>query len=142
MNQPSRFLSRRQFIFTGLGSLAAAWLGTLVQSFLFPKTTSAKTTPVEIAVADLPVGAAKQITYANVPAMVMRSQDGVMALSMVCTHLGCTVTWDANKREFHCPCHDGKFDEFGEAIAGPPPLPLERLIVKTIGDKIVVGETA
>jgi cytochrome b6-f complex iron-sulfur subunit len=113
-----------------------------VQSKLFPPPTVAEATPVDIALTDLPVGASKQITYAGAPALVMRSQDGVLALSLVCTHLGCIVQWDNAKKQFHCPCHDGKFDEFGDVIAGPPPLPLERLPVKMLADKIVVGETS
>jgi cytochrome b6-f complex iron-sulfur subunit len=140
--KPSIFLSRRQFIFTGVAAVIAAWLGAWVQSKLFPPPTVAEATPVDIALTDLPVGASKQITYAGAPALVMRSQDGVLALSLVCTHLGCIVQWDNAKKQFHCPCHDGKFDEFGDVIAGPPPLPLERLPVKMLADKIVVGETS
>ena len=140
-HKPSIFLSRRQFIFTGIASVAAAWLGALVQSKLFPPPTVAEATPVEIALTDLPVGGSKETTYAGAPALVTRSQDGVLALSLICTHLGCTVQWDGAKKQFHCPCHDGKFDEFGDVVAGPPPLPLERLPVKMLADKIVVGET-
>lgn len=140
-HKPSIFLSRRQFIFTGLASVAAAWLGALVQSILFPPTTAAQAMPVDITLKDLPVGASKQITYAGAPALVTRSQDGVLALSLICTHLGCTVQWNSAKKQFHCPCHDGEFDEFGYVIAGPPPLPLERLPVKMLADKIIVGET-
>ncbi len=140
VDPPSPFLSRRQFILTGLGAVGAAWAGTLVQSVLFPSGTGAEATPVEIALADVPVGATKQITYAGAPALVMRSQDGILALSLVCTHMGCLVQWQAGNRQFYCPCHDGKYDEFGNVAGGPPPLPLERLPVKTMGDRIVVGE--
>ncbi len=141
-NKPSIFLSRRQFIFTGAAAIVAAWLGAWFQSRLFPPTTIAQATPVEIALADLPVGASKQVTYAGAPALVMRSQDGVLALSLVCTHLGCIVQWQPGNNQFYCPCHDGKYDAFGDVVSGPPPLPLERLTVKLAGDKIVVGESA
>ncbi len=140
MNKPSVFLSRRQFLFAGIGSVVAAWLGALVQSILFPPTSSAQATPVEIPLAELPVGATKQITYAGAPALVRRSQDGVLALSLICTHAGCTVQWQSSTGQFRCPCHDGKFDEFGDVVGGPPPLPLERLTVKTLPDRIVVGD--
>jgi cytochrome b6-f complex iron-sulfur subunit len=72
---------------------------------------------------------------------VTRSQDGVLALSLVCTHLGCIVQWQSAQHQFHCPCHDGLFDEFGDVVSGPPPLPLERLSVKLLADRIVVGES-
>ena len=140
MNKPSVFFSRRQFIFTGIGSVAAAWLGALVQSILFPPTSAAQTTPIEIPLAELPVGGTKQISYAGAPVLVKRSQDGVLALSLICTHMGCTVQWQPTTGQFHCPCHDGKFDEFGDVAGGPPPLPLERLTVKTLPDRIIVGD--
>ncbi len=136
----SPFFSRRQFIITSGAALAAAWAGTFIQSKVFPPATTAEATPVEIPLAELPVGGSKQITYAGAPALVTRSQDGVLALSLVCTHLGCIVQWLPAQHQFHCPCHDGLFDEFGDVISGPPPLPLERLAVKMLADKIVVGE--
>ncbi len=141
-SKPSILLSRRQFIFTGVLAVGAAWVGALVQSLLFPRASLSAVVPVELALADLPVGGARQIQYAGSPALVMRSQDGILAFSQVCTHLGCQVTWDAGNRQFNCPCHDGRFDEFGDVIAGPPPLPLERLSVKTIGEKILIGDAA
>jgi cytochrome b6-f complex iron-sulfur subunit len=140
MIKPSIFLSRRQFIFTGIASVAAAWVGALVQSILFPPTSAAQTVPIEIPLADLHIGETKQISYAGAPALVMRSQDGVLALSMICTHMGCTVQWRVANRQFYCPCHDGKFDEFGDVVGGPPPLPLERLPVKTLADKVIIGQ--
>lgn len=139
--KPSVFVSRRQFIFTGFAGIAAAWAGTLVQSILFPPAQPASAKPVQIALSDLSVGASKTVTYAGAPARVTRSQDGVLALSLICTHLGCTVQWDEANQEFQCPCHDGKFDQFGDVISGPPPLPLERLSVKVQGDQILVGDT-
>jgi cytochrome b6-f complex iron-sulfur subunit len=52
--------------------------------------------------------------------------DGLMALSMVCTHLGCLYAWvDANGR-FECPCHGSKFERNGEYIEGPAPRNLDR----------------
>lgn len=141
-NKPSIFLSRRQFIFTGIASVIAAWVGAAAQSLLFPPTANAPAVPIEIPLAELPVGGTKQVTYAGAPALVMRSQDGVLALSMVCTHLGCIVQWQPGNNQFYCPCHDGKYDALGDVVSGPPLLPLERLTVKLAGDKIVVGEAA
>jgi cytochrome b6-f complex iron-sulfur subunit len=136
----SPFLSRRQFIVTGSAALAAAWLGGLIQSSAF-SAASVEARPVEVMFSALPVGGTTQITFAGGQVLVSRSEDGVLALSMTCTHLGCTVQWDAAKRVLHCPCHDGYFDEFGDVISGPPPLPLERLPVKLLPDRVIIGET-
>ena len=60
---------------------------------------------------------------------------------MICTHLGCLVEWEEATQQFHCPCHDGRFDQFGEVLSGPPPVPLEQIPVQVQGDKVIVGET-
>ncbi len=51
-----------------------------------------------------------------------------------CTHLGCGFAYDADKQQFHCPCHHGLFDvKTGEVLGGPPPRPLDRLQTKIEG---------
>ena len=50
-----------------------------------------------------------------------------LLLSATCTHLGCTVQWNAGAGEFQCPCHGGRFAPDGAVLGGPPPQPLRRL---------------
>jgi Rieske Fe-S protein len=139
--RPSAFAARRQFIQLGLASLGAAWLGTWLQSRLFPATnTTQEAQPVSFLLSELPVGATKAITYGGVPVLVVRTRESVRAFSLVCTHLGCTVEWQANKKEFYCACHDGRYDEFGDVLAGPPPIPLEQISVSVEGETVTVGE--
>ncbi len=141
--KPSAFTSRRNFIQFGIAAVGAAWAGTLLQTRLFPlKTGVAEAQPVEFPLAELPVGKTKQITYAGQPVLVLRTAESIKAFSMICTHLGCTVEWQESNLEFYCPCHDGRFDQFGEVTAGPPPVPLDAYPVQIVGDKVVVGETA
>ena len=52
------------------------------------------------------------------------SQSDVSALSNLCTHLSCRVTWKDDNQEYRCPCHDAIFDIDGNVISGPPPKPL------------------
>jgi Rieske Fe-S protein len=77
--------------------------------------------------------------YGTDPALVMRTEDGFLVLSLVCTHLGCIVKWNPDTQAFHCPCHSASFDKTGRVTGGPPPAPLEKLAFKQSGDKIVVG---
>ncbi len=60
------------------------------------------------------------------------TEDGrdFVAMSNICTHLGCRVRWVADQGEFFCPCHNGVFDKTGKVVSGPPPRPLDRFEVK------------
>jgi len=70
---------------------------------------------------------------------VVGRNEGAVAFSPVCTHLGCFVSWDANKKEFICPCHGGKYNIHGAVISGPPPAPLMQLPLKIEKGKVLVG---
>lgn len=139
----SPLVTRRNFIQIALAALGASWLGLLVQSWLFPsQNTTQAAKPVELALSELPVGGVKTLTYGSTPVIVLRTPESIRAFSMVCTHLGCLVQWQQGEKEFYCPCHDGRFDEFGEVIAGPPPVPLEQIPVSVQGERVTIGETA
>ncbi len=50
---------------------------------------------------------------------------GLLAISCVCTHLGCTVPWDAGAARFVCPCHASAFDITGDVLSPPAPRALD-----------------
>jgi cytochrome b6-f complex iron-sulfur subunit len=132
----------RRGLLKGLfGFIGALGLGGVIYGgyrFLAPGAGAAAS--VEIPLDDVPAGGAYPFQYGTAPGLLFKGEDGSMkAFSLVCTHLACTVNWNPEKRTFHCPCHDGLFDEDGKVISGPPPTPLERLKVEVKGDKIVVG---
>ena len=69
------------------------------------------------------------------------SDDGIVftAFSGVCTHLGCSVGFDATRKVYHCPCHHGLFDQkTGAVVGGPPPRALDTLEVKVDGGAVFV----
>lgn len=51
--------------------------------------------------------------------------DSTEAISLTCTHQGCTVALAADKK-FHCPCHGAVYDETGKVLAGPAKRDLDR----------------
>lgn len=61
-----------------------------------------------------------------------------IAISNICTHLGCRVRWIADQIYFFCPCHNGVFDKNGEVVSGPPPRPLEQYDVKIDGETLYI----
>jgi Rieske Fe-S protein len=65
-------------------------------------------------------------------AVYVLTEDGrsYIALSNICTHLGCRVRWVDTQQSFFCPCHNGVFDKTGQVVSGPPPRPLDQYPVK------------
>jgi Rieske Fe-S protein len=71
---------------------------------------------------------------------LVRDGDDVKALSATCTHLGCQVRWEKEKRKFLCPCHGGAYDARGRVVEGPPPRPLDEIHVRVdaASDEVLV----
>jgi len=46
-------------------------------------------------------------------------RDQLCVLSSICPHLGCTVPWNKDKKQFICPCHGGTFSADGSRVSGP-----------------------
>ncbi len=61
-----------------------------------------------------------------------------MAMSNVCTHLGCRVRWIPDQSEFFCPCHNGVYSKDGSVVSGPPPTPLDQFQVKVEDDRLFI----
>jgi cytochrome b6-f complex iron-sulfur subunit len=57
--------------------------------------------------------------------LVRLSDGGFLAVSLKCSHLGCSVLWNEEKQEFICPCHASSFDLVGKVINPPAPRPLD-----------------
>lgn len=64
---------------------------------------------------------------------IIREEDGIYAISAICTHLGCTPRWLGAENKFKCPCHGSGFFRDGLNFEGPAPRPLDRFQL-TIGD--------
>ncbi len=62
------------------------------------------------------------------PAVLIHSEKGFSALSLVCTHLGCAV--EKNAEGFACPCHGSRYDADGKVTHGPATQSLRTLRVE------------
>ena len=77
--------------------------------------------------AELPLNRRVRLEQDERAVEVMRTENGVTARSLLCTHQGCNVRWVEDEQIYLCPCHDGKFDAEGKPIYGPPREPLRPL---------------
>ncbi len=75
--------------------------------------------------------------------LVRLEDGGFLALSRVCTHLGCTVPWNTEEQRFACPCHSSTYDMRGDVLSPPAPRPLDLYPVRIENQivKVVTGTT-
>ncbi|OGF53353.1 MAG: hypothetical protein A2Z21_07910 [Candidatus Fraserbacteria bacterium RBG_16_55_9] len=125
------------------------WVGLLsllggMMAFIFPPARQAFN-PGRLSlrvgsVRDFAVGQGKQVLFDGRPVWVLYLPQGFVALSAVCTHQGCIVTWDEKRHLLNCPCHAGVFDASGNVVAGLPLRPLPRWRVEIVGDEVFIGK--
>ncbi|MGH9512064.1 MAG: ubiquinol-cytochrome c reductase iron-sulfur subunit [Terriglobales bacterium] len=139
-SQPEATLeNRRSFlgVLVGLGSVFVTALLSvpLVRFTLFPllrRTTELKSSPVgdvtEFSSLTDPVLKTIHIeqvdgwrkTISEKAVYVTKDSEGkISVLSSVCPHLGCTVPWSKEKRQFICPCHGAVYSPDGARVSGP-----------------------
>ena len=135
--------SRRTFLGAGLTAMAAVIAGASaypVWRFLAPRQVERSGANVTIPVQEVPEGEAKFFEYAGSAAVLVHQRGGgLVALSAVCTHLGCIVLWEKDRQDFLCPCHAGRYAATGAVTGGPPPRPLPRLPFTVADGTITIG---
>ena len=127
----------RRRILGGAGTLIAAELASSACGKM--SAAPLKAGQVAVAAKDIAGGRRVVVTVGGNPVEVFREESGVTARLLRCTHSGCVVKWNADSRRYLCPCHDGKFDENGNVVAGPPTGPLRLMPVVVTETRIVVG---
>lgn len=81
----------------------------------------------------------KRIKEKTTAWVVKNDQNQVAAFSPQCTHLGCAYHFEADRKQFVCPCHTSVFSIDGKVLEGPAPRPLDRLASQIEGGKLLVG---
>jgi glycine/D-amino acid oxidase-like deaminating enzyme/nitrite reductase/ring-hydroxylating ferredoxin subunit len=83
-------------------------------------------------VAELAPGEAAVLVGGDGRVAVYKDEAGaVHAVSPLCSHMGCTVTWNTAETTWDCPCHGSRFTCDGKVIQGPAVKDLERKDVTT-----------
>jgi Rieske Fe-S protein len=75
----------------------------------------------------------------KIPALLLHTDSGFSVLSLVCTHLGCTV--ESTDNGFTCPCHGSKYDSQGNVLNGPAKKQLNALRIEITSDGNLILHT-
>ena len=155
-------LSRRQMLSLGAGVTAGVAAGVALGTGQPARAQSAAMPVTEIAkLADLEPGAEIAFHYPdeNSPAVLLRLEgpaengigpdQSIVAFSVLCTHKGCPVDWNAQHKMLICPCHWSSFDPakkgrmiIGQASHGLPQITLaiEDGAIRAVGvDGLIYG---
>ena len=140
-------VSRRRFFsivswgsfFAAIGIMFWGSVRSLFPNVLYEPPSKFKGGPPD----DYPIGSPSlPHFFADERVFIDRDQDGIFAISAVCTHLGCTVDWVEKEEKFKCPCHGAIFLRDGKNIEGPAPRPLPRFLVDISRDSRIIVDKA
>ncbi|MBK8467527.1 MAG: ubiquinol-cytochrome c reductase iron-sulfur subunit [Chloracidobacterium sp.] len=144
--EKSRFdpepIARRDFIgLAAIGTTAVTFLFSIFGMLKLPKA-AVSASPAKKFNVTLPASLAngEAFTPPGRSVAVFRDDDGVFAISTVCTHLGCIVK--PSPTGFNCPCHGSAYTTDGLVTKGPAPKALPWLKVTKSGSGYVVDEEA
>jgi len=139
--------TRRRFVNVAFGLFSLISLIGVVYPvglFLWPhrkKTGGASVRSIKIPLADVPIGDAKFVRFLGKATVIIHpNEQEIVALSAICTHLGCIVKWNDGKKELDCPCHGARFDTKGNVLAGPAPAPLKSFSAHVQAEYIIIEE--
>jgi cytochrome b6-f complex iron-sulfur subunit len=133
-------MGRRQFLSwlaLAWGAFAAATAGalSLVLRYLFPNVLFEPQTSFKAGFPeDYEAGVVDERWKEKYGVWMVRTPEGIYALSTTCTHLGCTPNWLPTEEKFKCPCHGSGFNKVGINFEGPAPRPLERYRISLAED--------
>lgn len=128
-------VSRRSFnvaLVVAWGAMAAVGLtfGAMFQDFFGPKVLKEPKKLYRVGrLADFQVPGVVDERFKPQGIWVVNLQPNenrLIALSTICTHLGCIPSWLPGDQKFKCPCHGSGYYKNGVNFEGPTPRPLER----------------
>ena len=92
---------------------------------------------------EVPANSAMAFTDADLgqPGVLIHLQSGnFVAYSAVCTHRGCTVSYQPDTKQLACPCHGSIFDPAQDAavVQGPATTPLPKIDIAEQNGEVVL----
>ena len=128
------------FLLTACAALGAAILYPVTRFLSPPRVPEATTNRVLAGkVSEIAESKWKIFPFGSEPGILVQIAPGeYRAFAGTCTHLACTVQYEASSRQIWCACHNGWYDLTGRVVSGPPPRPLEQYDVNVVGDDLFV----
>lgn len=130
-------INRREFLnFAWLASLGflTVSMGGMTYFFAMPRFKEGEfggIVPVG-SVSEMPSTEAPPENFPKVKFWLSNTDQGVLAIYKVCTHLGCLYNWNDQEDKFICPCHGSQFEKDGIFITGPAPRSLDRFVMQAV----------
>jgi cytochrome b6-f complex iron-sulfur subunit len=129
-------VSRREFLYYAWGAsmaLALAGSGGAVLWFATPKFREGEFGgEFVLAPGKIPGTDAPPEDHAQGRFWLINTNEGLLAVYKVCTHLGCLYKWVPSHTRFECPCHGSKFSREGQYLEGPAPRHLDRFAIRVV----------
>ena len=110
---------RRQVVMRGL-----QWLGAVMAAvFLYPLLRfTGHRIPPKPRLVEVPAPLPLSGVHSHHDFLLIQGADTSqppVAVSRICTHLGCRVNFQQDRQLIECPCHQSRFTPGGERISGP-----------------------
>lgn len=140
--QKAEKVTRRDFLKMGLGAVSAAALlevGGASLLFMQPRQIEGAFGGKVNAGPVSSFQPGSVVEFPDGRFFLVRAQDGgFLAVYQRCTHLGCSVTWEAGQNHFFCPCHASSFDINGDVLNPPAPRALDLFSVSIADGQVIV----
>jgi Rieske Fe-S protein len=139
--------TRRLFVRESL----KGWLGLVLGPTIYASARamigtrgSGVVQPKDIGAAEgLEPGKSKTVLFGNTRVLIAREAAGKLhAVSAICTHMGCSIRFNADRLEGHlaCNCHDSGFSLRGENLNGPATRPLAEYHIQNVAGRLILSE--
>lgn len=90
------------------------------------------------ALSSLGLDAIGDFTYEGDIIIIRTGDSSYIALSKICTHEGCTVSYNSANNQLPCPCHGSVFSATGQVVSGPAQSNLRTYNVTIESDSLVL----
>ena len=77
--------------------------------------------------------------YTNNVVIINTGNENFVALSDICTHAGCTLSYSAPNKDLYCPCHGSVYSLSGSVQRGPAVTSLPKYTVQRSGNVLTIS---